>query len=270
MSNRKPTQPTTRHSRRGRTGRERHDVEADVDEGDPQAQTTTDRAEHAATPHQRQAPPSNKTHSTAHIFTNDPHCRKPAHSRRRASTGGRPRRAVTVRGRPPGDARRQPHVRTTSGRPPVETRTASCAPARGGSPSPAHDRRAVPRGQRRTAPGTRPRRRPPRRRTPHAKPPDNNNRMQEGRMSCCQQQAPPPRDAAKMSPRISTSPEPVLAAHVPSPPAAGSHCPARDCSAPHLGNRVKVQPMLLCLREWSGHLVRGHDVAHGHVHGCCL
>ena len=22
--------------------------------------------------------------------------------------------------------------------------------------------------------------------------------------------------------------------------------------------------------EWSGHLVRGHDVAHGHVHGCCL
>ena len=52
----KPTQPTTRHSRRGRTGRERHDVEADVDEGDPQAQTATDHAEHAATtPHQRQA-----------------------------------------------------------------------------------------------------------------------------------------------------------------------------------------------------------------------
>jgi hypothetical protein len=57
-------------------------------------------------------------------------------------------------------------------------------------------------------------------------------------MSCRQQPAPPPRDAAKMSPRISTSPEPVLAAHVPSPPAAGSHCPARDGSAPHLGNRV--------------------------------
>ena len=30
---RKPTQPTTRHSRRGRTGRERPDVEEDVDEG---------------------------------------------------------------------------------------------------------------------------------------------------------------------------------------------------------------------------------------------
>jgi hypothetical protein len=40
----------------------RHDVEADVDEGDPQAQTATDRAEHAAAPHQHQTPPSNKTH----------------------------------------------------------------------------------------------------------------------------------------------------------------------------------------------------------------
>ena len=49
-----PTQPTTRHSRRGRTGRERHDVEADVDEGDPQAQTATDRTECAAAPHQHQ------------------------------------------------------------------------------------------------------------------------------------------------------------------------------------------------------------------------
>jgi len=45
--------------------------------------------------------------------------------------------------------------------------------------------------------------------------------------------APPPRDAAKMSPRISIGPEPVLAAHAPSPPAAGSHCPAREGSAPH-------------------------------------
>jgi hypothetical protein len=33
---------------------------------------------------------------------------------------------------------------------------------------------------------------------------------------------------------------------------------------------VKVQPMRLCLREWNRHLVRGHDVAHGHVHGCYL
>jgi hypothetical protein len=42
-------------------------------------------------------------------------------------------------------------------------------------------------------------------------------------MSCRQQTAPPLRDAAKMSPRISIGPEPVLAAYAPSPPAAGSH-----------------------------------------------
>jgi hypothetical protein len=52
-------------------------------------------------------------------------------------------------------------------------------------------------------------------------------------MPCRQQLAPPPRDAAKMSPRISISPEPVLADHAPSPPAAGSQCPAREVSAPH-------------------------------------
>jgi hypothetical protein len=50
-------------------------------------------------------------------------------------------------------------------------------------------------------------------------------------MPCRQQLAPPPRDAAKMSPRISIGPEPVLAAHAPSLPAAGSHCPAREVSA---------------------------------------
>jgi hypothetical protein len=39
------THPTDNpHSRRGRTGRERHDVEADVDEGDPQVQTGFTRA----------------------------------------------------------------------------------------------------------------------------------------------------------------------------------------------------------------------------------
>jgi hypothetical protein len=62
--------------------------------------------------------------------------------------------------------------------------------------------------------------------------PANNNRQEERRISCCQQPAPPHCDAAKMSPRISIGPEPVLAAHAPSPPAAGSHCPAREGSAP--------------------------------------
>ena len=33
----------------------------------------------------------------------------------------------------------------------------------------------------------------------------------------------------------SIGPEPVLAAHAPFPPAAGSHCPAREGSAPHWG-----------------------------------
>ena len=68
--------------------------------------------------------------------------------------------------------------------------------------------------------------------------PSNNNRMEEGQMSCRQQQAPPPRDAAKMSPHISIGPEPVLAAHAPSPPAAGSHCPAREDFSSPLRNRI--------------------------------
>jgi len=38
-----------------------------------------------------------------------------------------------------------------------------------------------------------------------------------------------------MSPHIRIGPEHVLTAHVPSPPAAGSHCPAREDSAPHCG-----------------------------------
>jgi hypothetical protein len=54
-------------------------------------------------------------------------------------------------------------------------------------------------------------------------------------MSCRQQLAPPQRDAGKMSPRISIGPEPVLADHAPSQPAAGSHCQVReDFSSPLL------------------------------------
>ena len=43
------------------------------------------------------------------------------------------------------------------------------------------------------------------------------------------------RAAAKMLPHIRISPEPVLTAHAPSPPAAGSHGPAKEDSAPHCG-----------------------------------
>ena len=67
---------------------------------------------------------------------------------------------------------------------------------------------------------------------PHTSP-ANNNRPEEMRTSCRQQPAPPPSDAAKMSPCISIGPEPVLAAHAPSPSAAGSHCPVREGSTLH-------------------------------------
>jgi hypothetical protein len=43
------------------------------------------------------------------------------------------------------------------------------------------------------------------------------------------------RATAKISPHISIGPEPVLTAHAPSPPAADSHCPAKQDSAPHCG-----------------------------------
>jgi hypothetical protein len=69
---------------------------------------------------------------------------------------------------------------------------------------------------------------------PHTtRPPPTTTRPEERRTSCRQQPAPPPRDAAKMSPRISIGPEPVLAAHAPFPQSAGSHCPAREGSALH-------------------------------------
>ena len=64
---------------------------------------------HAPQPRTRTSHPlSDKTQSTAYTSTNDPHCRKPAHSLRRASTGGRPRLAAKARGRPQGDVHRQP------------------------------------------------------------------------------------------------------------------------------------------------------------------
>jgi hypothetical protein len=67
---------------------------------------------------------------------------------------------------------------------------------------------------------------------PHDTSPANNNSPEEMRTSCRQQPAPPPRNAAKMSPRISIGPEPVLAAHAPTPPAAGNHCSAIEGSDP--------------------------------------
>ena len=104
----------------------------------------------------------------------------------------------------------QSHRRTS-----VQIHTACCGPRPG--PAPAADRPADA--------------------APHDTSPANNNSPEEMRTSCRQQPDPLPRDTAKMSPRISIRPEPVLTDHVQSPPAAGSHCPAR-----------KVQ---LCIREQS-------------------
>jgi hypothetical protein len=70
----------------------------------------------------------------------------------------------------------------------------------------------------------------------------NNNRMSGSQMSCRQQPAPPPRDATKMSPRIRIGPESVMVAHAPSPPAAGSHCPAREDFSSPLRNRIFSNP----------------------------
>ena len=93
-------------------------------------------------------PPSDKTQSTAYTSTNDPHCRKPAHSRRRASTGGHPRLAATARGRPPGDARRQPRVSPQQWQATRRSANSELRPGTGGS-APAQDHRAAPRGRRR-------------------------------------------------------------------------------------------------------------------------
>jgi len=46
---------------------------------------------------------------------------------------------------------------------------------------------------------------------------------------------PAPATPTPRPPHIRIGPEPVLAAHAPSPPAAGSHSPARGDSAPHCG-----------------------------------
>ena len=63
--------------------------------------------------------------------------------------------------------------------------------------------------------------------------------------------------AAKMSPHIHIGPEPVLAAHARSPPAAGSRCPAGADSAPHSEQnfRTPVRPRVEAPREMTMHLL---------------
>ncbi len=86
------------------------------------------------------------------------------------------------------------------------------------------------------APGARPRFPPPRRREPHdTSPAPTTTGWREDRCLVNSKRPLHSRAAAKMSPHIRIGPETVLTAHVPSPPAAGSHCPAREDSAPHCG-----------------------------------
>ena len=105
-SSRISTQPATRHSRRGRTGWERHGVEADGDESGSRAQPATDCVARRCSPAPSLAPfmcpcQVTKTQLTVHISTNDLHCWKLAHSQRRAAPGGRPRRRPPRRRNPP-------------------------------------------------------------------------------------------------------------------------------------------------------------------------
>ena len=93
------------------------------------------------------------------------------------------------------------------------------------------------------APGARPRFRPPRRRDPHVTSlAPTTTGWREDRCPVVSKRPLHSRAATKMSPHIRIGPEPVLAAHVPSPPAAGSHCPDRDDSAPHCGTEFLWSP----------------------------
>ena len=99
-SSRKPTQPTTRHSRRGRTGREGPDVEADVDEGGPRLQAATDRAACADAPQQHQPPQQqDAVHSELRPGTGKGASARAGPPRRATRPGAGPGRAA------PGDRR---------------------------------------------------------------------------------------------------------------------------------------------------------------------
>jgi hypothetical protein len=86
------------------------------------------------------------------------------------------------------------------------------------------------------ATGARPHLRPPRHRDPHATShAPTTTGWREDRCPVVSKRPLHSLDAAKMSQHIRIGPEPVLTAHAPSPPAAGSHCPAKEVSAPHCG-----------------------------------
>jgi hypothetical protein len=82
-------------------------------------------------------------------------------------------------------------------------------------------------------PGARPRFLPPRRHDTHATSPAPTTTGWRGdRRPVISKRPLHSRAAAKMSPHIRICPEPVLTAHTPSPPSAGSHCPQEKIQLP--------------------------------------
>jgi hypothetical protein len=92
------------------------------------------------------------------------------------------------------------------------------------------------------APGARPRFRPPHRRDPHdTSPASKTTGLLEDRCPVVSKRPLHSSAAAKMSPHIRIGPEPVLTAHATSPPAAGSHRPAKEDSAPQCGTEFSSE-----------------------------
>jgi hypothetical protein len=95
-----------------------------------------------------------------------------------------------------------------------------------------------------TSPGARPHFRPPRHRDPHTtSPTPTTTGCLEDKCPVISKQPLHSRYAAKISPHILIGPESVLTVHAPSPPAAGSHCPAREDSAPHCRTEFSLQSL---------------------------
>jgi hypothetical protein len=169
-SSRISTQSTTRHRRRGRAGRERHDVKSDDDGG--------------------------------------------CGSRARQSL-----RALVMQSSAPAPGAPSPWDSTLGA---IEDSNSQCTflQMTYTAENPHADGSA--------APGARPRLRPPRRRDPHAtSPAPTTTGWPEDRCPVVSKRPLHSRTAAKMSPHIRIGPEPVLAAHAPSPPAAATARPEK-------------------------------------------
>jgi hypothetical protein len=186
--------------------------------------------------------PQRAFHPTGHVQQDIHPTNNPPPSARKSGAGEARRRVGRRRGRPPSSTRQNLRALVMQ----------SSAPAPG-APSPwdsvlgaiedsisrckflqMTNTAETPHADGRASPGARPRFRPPRHRDHHAtSPAPTTTGWRENRCPVVSKRPLHSRAAAKMSPHIRIDPEPVLTAHAPSPPAAGSHCPAREDSAPH-------------------------------------